>query len=343
MHPAPAPASRDAGAGFKTARRHLGRMIGKVDPESLAEHVFAGVGAADERVRQGPAYGEDAAAIEVGGETLVLSTDPVSLAAERVGTLGVHVACNDVAASGADPAWLTDVVFLHSPDALAGITAQIDRAAADLGVSVVGGHSEHAPDRERPLLAFTCLGLADPYVPTGGARPGDAVVLTKGAGIEGTAILASDFGAELDVPGGVVERAGEFYGDLSVVPEASILRGIATAMHDPTEGGLVDGFLELASAGGVALAVDPDAVPIRKETARLCGAAGVDPLRIFGSGALAATVPPGNADGAVEQLRAAGIEAAVVGTVEAADEPHLALGGEVIREPVRDDMYALWK
>jgi hydrogenase expression/formation protein HypE len=321
-------------------------MIGKVDPESLAELVLGRTGALDERVLQGPAYGEDTAAIELEEGILVVNADPISLAVGRVGTLGVDVAANDVAASGATPEWLTSVVFLPgSDDALDTITAQLDEAARRLGIAIVGGHSEYAPALSTPMLVLTCFGLTDRYVPTGGAEPGDRLVLTKGAGIEATAILATDFRDRLagEVDDATFEAAEGFYDEVSVVPDAAVLREYANAMHDPTEGGLVDGLLELAVASGVRLEVDREAIPVREETRRLCGAAGVDPLRTFGSGALLAAVPEESTAAALSGLEERSIDAAVIGTVRESEEPALDLGGHRFEEPVRDDMYALWE
>lgn len=321
-------------------------MIGKVDPDDLASLVLSRTGAADEAVRQGPGYGEDAAAIDLGEHTLVVSSDPLSLAAERVGTLGVHVAGNDVAASGADPRWLTSVVFLpeDDPELLDTVTAQLDEAAAASGISIVGGHSEYAPALDRPLLSLTCFGLTDRFVPTGGADPGDRLVLTKGAGIEATAILATDFRDRLEgaVADELLQAAAGFFDEISVVADARAIRDHATAMHDPTEGGLIDGLLELASAAGVRAVVDRADVPVREATTACCAAVDVDPLAVFGSGALLAAVPESAVAEALADLETAGIDAAVIGTVEAADEPALVLDGETITEPVRDELYALW-
>ncbi|AFZ73250.1 AIR synthase family protein [Natronobacterium gregoryi] len=320
-------------------------MPGKVPPDELFAHVFERTGDADidETVLQGPADGEDAAAIDWPGGDLVVSSDPISLAASQVGNLGVHVACNDVAASGADPRWLTVVVLLPDETAdLETITRDVDAAASEVGASVVGGHSEYVDQLERPLVSLTAMGATERFVPTGGAAPGDVVLLTKAAGIEGTAILAADFGDDLEVPPDVVDRATGFLEEISVVPDARAIREYATAMHDPTEGGVAAGLLELARASAVRLEVDRDAVPIREETDRLCEAVDVDPLRIFGSGGLLATVPEDERDDALEALADAGLEAASIGTVREG-EPELRLGEESIVEPVADDLYPLWE
>jgi hydrogenase expression/formation protein HypE len=322
-------------------------MIGKVDPASLAALVLSRTGGTDAAVRQGPAYGEDAAAIDLGDRTLVVSSDPLSLAAERLGTLGVHVAGNDVAASGADPRWLTSILFLprEDRDLLDTVTAQLDAAAAATSISIVGGHSEYAPALDRPLLALTCLGTTDRFVPTGGAEPGDRIILTKDAGLEATAILATDFRAKLadEVAAELLEEAETYFDQISVVPDARAVRDHATAMHDPTEGGLIDGLLELATAADVRAVVDRDDVPIRAATAACCQAMDVDPLAVFGSGALLATVPEAGYETALTALDDAGIDAATIGTIEAAETPALVLDGDAITEPVRDQLYVLWE
>lgn len=315
-------------------------MIGKLDPERL-EDVFARTGAPDDDVVMGPAYGEDAAAIRIGEELLVANTDPVSLAAERIGEIGIDVACNDVSASGGEPRWLTAAIFLPDDSHLDSIVKQLDTAAREAGVAIVGGHTEYAPERDRPLLTLTCLGLAEEYVPTGGARPGDVLVLTKGAGIEGTAILATDFRDRVARSEELIARGAALFSELSVLPEARILREFATAMHDPTEGGVIDGALELAVASDTLVEIERDRVPVRESTEKLCAAMGVDPLKIFGSGALLAAVPGERIERALNALENAGIEAAAIGKIEAG-EPALAIDGQRITEPVRDDLYELW-
>ncbi|ADB61778.1 AIR synthase related protein domain protein [Haloterrigena turkmenica DSM 5511] len=319
-------------------------MPGKVSPDDLLAHVFERTGTDDETVLQGPANGEDAAAIAPfgGDETLVVSSDPISLAAEGVGSLAVPIACNDVAASGADPRWLTVVIMLPDEETdLEAITSDLDAAARDVGATIVGGHSEYVDQLERPLLSLTAMGTAESFVPTGGAEPGDSVVITKAAGLEGTAILAADFGDDLGIDDAVRERAAAFVDEISVVPDARAVREYATAMHDPTEGGVAAGLLEIARASGVRLDVDREAIPIREETAQLCAAAGVDPLRIFGSGALLATVPSDDVADCLATLEAAGLEGSEIGTVDEGD-PALVLDGESITDPIEDDLYPLW-
>jgi len=318
-------------------------MTGKLDASTLSNLVLSRTGAQSANLLAGPAFGEDAAAVRVGDETLVVSTDPISLAAERIGQLAVCVASNDVAASGGRPEFLLSTLLLPDADTdrLDTITAQLDAEADRLGLTIAGGHTEVVAGLDRPLCSLTCFGVADRYVSTGGATPGDRVVLTKGAGIEATGVLATDFRDRLGLSADELDRATAAFDDLSVLPEAAVLAPVATAMHDPTEGGVLEGLIEMALAGDLTLTVDRDAVHVREETQAACAAVGVDPLRVLGSGALLATVPESDIDETLDALAKESIEVAVIGHVEAGDAA-VNVAGERYTAPIRDDMYALW-
>jgi hydrogenase expression/formation protein HypE len=175
------------------------------------------------------------------------------------------------------------------------------------------------------------------------------VILTKGAGIEATAVLATDFRAELEaaaVDSETLDRAAGFFERLSVLPESAVLASLATAMHDPTEGGVLNGLVELARASEVRIELHDEDVPVRPETGTLCDAMGVDPLRVLGSGALLATVPSDAVDRALADLEAEGVDATVVASVETAPtaaETGVLYDGTRYTDAVREGMYDLWE
>ena len=322
-------------------------MIGKVNREELNRYVFNRIGAVDDSVRVGPAYGEDTAAIDLGEQVLVVNTDPIIYAADRIGTLGVNIASNDLAASGAEPRWLTVTYLLpddNEENYLDKITGQVDKVSKELGLAVVGGHSEYISNIERPFLSLTCLGLAEKYIPTGGVKPGDRLILTKGAGIEATGILATDFRDKLaeELPASLLDEGADRLNQLSVVPEGLTLNEYATAMHDPTEGGVVAGLVEMASASGLAFKIDRNEIIVNSDTKRICRTAGVDPLKVFGSGALLASVPADKSRDALEEILDSGIKASIIGEARPSDEPLLEIDGEVFSESSRDQLYDLW-
>ena len=296
---------------------------GKLPPRLLTRSIRH-TGARDSRVILGPRLGEDAAIVRVGNDLLVLKTDPVTYASDMIGWYAVHVNANDVATRGADPAWFQATVLLPEgvdnrlPETIA---RQISSACEELGIAVTGGHTEVTPGITDPIVVGDMHGLirkGRKPVLTSGARGGNSIVLTKGAAIEGTAAIARmrrrELGDEFGL--GLVRKASRFLFDpgLSVVPEAheALAFGV-TAMHDPTEGGVMMGAFELASASGRSVEFRADDVPIMRETSRICAYYDLDPLRLLGSGALLATFQPVDAIRYVEAMESKGITAAVIG------------------------------
>lgn len=295
---------------------------GKLPPE-LLERMLKHGGAPDKRVLLGPKVGEDAALVKLGPYTLVLKTDPVTYASDMIGWYAVNVNANDVATRGAEPAWFQAAVLLPegSDDALVeDIFKQISKAAKALGVAVTGGHTEVTPGIDRPIVVGDMHGVLVGGSPvlTSGAEEGDALVLTKGAGIEGTALIAREKRDDLlkvfDAP--FVDRAARYLTDpgLSVVPEAKVALEFGVhSMHDPTEGGVSMGVFELAQASGNSVELWADKIHIGHETGKICAHYGLDPLGLLGSGALLATFKERDAGGYVSALAKMGIRADVVG------------------------------
>ena len=145
--------------------------------------------------------------------------------------------------------------------------------------------------------------------------------MTKVAGIEGTSIIARRFAREARAALGVggQRRAARFHHrpGISVVGEARLAaRAGATAMHDPTEGGVAAALFELATASGRRLVADLDRVPVHPYTARLCARFGLRPLGLIASGALLLTIPEPRAGRLLASFRRRRIPAAVIGTVQ---------------------------
>jgi hydrogenase expression/formation protein HypE len=320
---------------------------GKVPPELLRRYAL-GRGAPRSELLVGPGIGEDAAVVDLGGAVAVLSSDPITGASRNAGWLGVHVACNDIAAMGAAPLGVLITLLLPSDGAVAHletIMGDVHRACLDLGVAVLGGHSEVTAGLRDPILTLTALGRAEGgrYVTSAGARPGDQLIVTKAAAVEGTAILATDFADELTAELGaeLVEEAQRFWSEISVVREgvAAAAAG-ATAMHDVTEGGVLGALHELADASAVGLRVRLEQIPRRPATDAICGYFSVDPLALVSSGSLLIAAPKERR--LAEQLRAQGIEATSIGEV-AAGERRLLLRGKSMPlvPPPRDELWRL--
>ena len=245
--------------------------------------------------------------------------------AERIGWYAVHVNGNDVAVMGGTPRWLLATVLLP-PSGDAGLVEaihdQILGACAELGVTLIGGHTEVTYGLDRPIIAGTMLGEAAKHrlVTSADARPGDRLLVTKGIGVEGTAALASEAARALraaSVDDAALARAAAFLErpGISVVLDARVLCDAVRphAMHDATEGGLATALRELAEASGVGLRVEEGRIPVLPETRVICDALGLDPLGLLASGCLIAAVAPEDEPAALAALAGAGVAAAVIG------------------------------
>jgi len=298
--------------------------VGKLSHEQLAR-LLARLGPSRPRdVLLGPAVGEDAAAVAVGDRALVVATDPVTFAAHRAGWYAVQINANDVATMGARPRWFQACVLMPtvSPVTVRSVFDDVGSACNELGVIVLGGHTEITTVLDHPIVIGTMMGLVErgSLVRSAGARIGDAIMLTKGAAIEATSIMARECGDRLAGTVGrrALSRAAGFLFDpgISVVREAMLAaRAGATAMHDPTEGGVLTGLWEMAQAAGRRFVVDVETIPVEPLTEALCRELDIDPLRAIASGCLLITIPAGKAGALRRRLRRAGIAATVVGEV----------------------------
>jgi hydrogenase maturation factor len=270
----------------------------------------------------GPSAGFDGAVINVGNKSLIVSMDPITGAVERIGWLAVNINANDIATFGVEPTLFSSCILLPEKGerkTLETICAQMDEAAKDLGIAIIGGHCEVTPGLTNPIVIGCAMGIAEKgeYVTAGDAKPRDKIILTKSAGIEGTAILAAEKEEQLKkaVSATLLQRAKKFYNKISVVKDAliAVKTGGVHAMHDPTEGGVSGGIHEMAEASNVGFQVYEEKIPIKPETQKICDYFKIDPLQLIGSGALLISAGPEFAEKIVRELKQNQIDASVVG------------------------------
>ena len=281
----------------------------------------------DDSVVLGPAIGEDVAVIRMSKKLLVAKTDPVTLATDLIGWYAVIVNANDIATMGIRPRWFLATILLPEKSTekdAKNILDQVLAACHSLDITLVGGHTEITYGLTRPIIVGCMLAEEDdkPIITTSGAKVGDDIVLTKGIAIEGTALLAREVGPLLikrGVSRALVKRAANFLfkPGISVLKEALIARAKTHvhSMHDPTEGGLATGLMEVAIAARVGLLIEPEKIPILPETGTICQALGLDPLGLLASGSLIMTLPPADTTKLLSALNKVDIEAAVIGKV----------------------------
>jgi hydrogenase maturation factor len=295
---------------------------GKIPIEILKEVVFKNLGAERGEVVLGPAAGLDGAILDVGSKNAVVSMDPITGAVERIGWEAININANDVATFGVEPAFFFSCLLLPEnadSEIVQTIAAQMNAAAKELGIAIVGGHCESTPGLSNPIVVGCVMGLTEKgkYVTAAGAKSGDKLILTKSAGIEGTAILASDREEQLRkaFDPAVLDSAKSFYNRISVVKDAltAYRTGGAHAMHDPTEGGILNGIHEMADAAGLGVRVFEEKIVVEPETAKICRFYEIDPLQLIGSGALLIAAEPEVAGKVVDSLSQEHVYAEVIG------------------------------
>jgi hydrogenase expression/formation protein HypE len=270
---------------------------GKIAP-SVLEGILGKIEISDSRVTVGPGIGEDAAAIDFGDRFLIVKSDPITFATDRIGWYVVNINANDVAAMGGEPRWFLVTMLLPeertTPSLIRDIMKDVSDSCRALGISLVGGHTEVTHGLEYPILSGTMLGEAEKneLVQTDGVKGGDLLYMTKGVAIEATSIMARERGDE------VKARFGEEFFNRCVgfleKPGISVIEDARTArravrvrgMHDPTEGGLLTGAYEMAKGAGIGLEIDLDRVPVYEETRLLCRHFGLSPYYSTASGSL---------------------------------------------------------
>lgn len=332
----------------------MGFQIGKIPSESLEKIVFRNLGIANDRLLVGPGIGEDAAVVRFDDKALVLSTDPITGTTSNVGWFSVHVNANDIATFGAKPKWYLCSIMLpkgSKEKVLRGIMKQIDYACKELGVTVIGGHCEVTRFLKRPVLVGFMLGETslNRYVTSGGASVENVLMLTKTAGIEGTAILANDAESLLKkyLKKKVIQQAQNLYKKISVVKEALIAMDVGgvTAMHDPTEGGILCGIWELAEASNLGVTVQRDQIPISPETKNICKILNIDPFRLMSSGSLLIAAKKSSVPKIIKGLSKKRIPISVIGkfTKRKHGRKLVSIDGSCaeLKPPFPDDVYRI--
>ena len=303
--------------------------VGKL-PADLLSYLLNQIPTKHEQLLLGPGVGLDCAILEFGEDLLVLKTDPITFATDMIGWYGVQVCANDIATSGGLPRWMMVNLLMPenrtTPELIEDIFNRLNAACTEIGVTIIGGHTEITNGLNRPILVGTMIGTVrhDKLVTPQGAKPGDHILLTKGIPIEATAILAREFhdrlleGSEqnstnrsmnhsINIP--YKETTNEsvpvspnelikaqnfiFSPGISVLHDAQVAvkAGVIHAMHDPTEGGLYTALWEMAEACNCSISVDLSRAPIHPISQSICQIFDLDPLGAIASGALLLCTP----------------------------------------------------
>ena len=300
---------------------------GKLDSRLLEKIVFDNIKLRRDEVITRPGIGEDCAVIDYGDYECVMSTDPITAAIDEIGRLSVHISCNDIASNGVEPVGIMLAVLLPegtTEEQIDAMMKQAGQASEELNVEIIGGHTEITPVVKQPVIISTAVGRG----PKNGSqsaedmKPGDYIMITKQAGMEGSGVIASDMEDELQgfLSQDEIEEAKAMLDRVSVVPEGVIAGKIGThGMHDVTEGGILGAVWEMCDISGLGAEVWADDIPVAEVTHKICGHFDVDVLRLISSGAMVIAVPEEKKDLMKNAMEDAGIPATYIGRVREAE------------------------
>jgi len=305
---------------------------GKLDSDMLRQIVFGKSTYRNDDVKVRPGIGEDCALIDFGDYDCVMSTDPISSTVSDIGRLAIHITCNDIASNGIQPLGIMLACMLPegTTDAdVEEIMQQAGTTAAEVGVEIIGGHTEITPAVRQPVIVSTAIGKAPAGTSQDGndMKPGDFIMMTKAVGLEGTGIIACDHEEQLRAACGPdgerlvsdeeIAKAKSFLDLVSVVPEGVAAGKVGThGMHDITEGGILGAVWEMCQISRTGAEVWEDAIPMHPETEKICRLFDVDPLRLISSGSMIIIVPKEKRAEMEEAMKDAGVDASVIGIIK---------------------------
>ena len=320
--------------------------VGKLTNEQLDKLILSKLRHTRSEVVCAPSVGVDCTAVALKNGLAVLSCDPITAAETGVGRLTVNVSCNDAAASGAEPIGLMITLLLPpsvTEEEIGAVMDEIAEAAAAANVDIIGGHTEITPAVNRIVTCATVIAspVTPEFITPKGLRDGDAIIMTKHAGLEGAMILAD----KLPKTSRLLSRAEReevrgFADETSVVREGLIAaKHGAHAMHDVTEGGIMGALWEMSTASGVGVRFDLEAIPVRPVVKKLCAHYGIDVYKLISSGSM--LIAAEDAEAMAQLLRENGVEAAIIGYADGslAGGECIDGSGSTLDPPEADEIY----
>lgn len=309
--------------------------IGKLDSELLQKLVFRHLTYRRSDVKERPAIGLDCATLDFGDFDCIVSSDPISAAINDIGRLAVHINCNDIATQGVAPMAMTLVLLLPkgtTSKQLEDIMIQAGTESEALGVEIVGGHTEITEAVNTPVAVATCFGKSLSAKDNPEIKPGDKVLMSKLAGLEGTAIICSDAEDKLTfLSDEEINQGKSLMNQLSVVKEGIISGEIgACGMHDVTEGGILGAVWEICQVANLGVDLYEDKIPVDPITLKLAQNLEFNYLRLISSGSMIIIAENYKAEDIVKHCKDVGITVTEIGEMKPVSD-----GCKILVDPKR--------
>lgn len=292
------------------------------------------------------AVGSDAGLFACEEMTGVMAASCTTLSGCEVGlaAVAVHRTCNSLAAAGGSPVSVTVQLVLPETleeQELKRIMQEILISCKAADVVLANGHTQISSFVTEPVISVTAMGSVPAVMTLEETVYGSDLVMTKSAGLAGSALLAKHYRENLHerYTYSFIDKAAVREAEVSVLPEVSVIKSLGIRhMHDVAEGGVFGAVWELCERLNAGVELDLKKIPICQETVEICEYFDVNPYQLKGDGALLFLTHDSAA--VIRALNEAGIPAAVIGRVNESNDRVLINEDETrFLEPNRVDEY----
>lgn len=296
--------------------------------------------------------GIDVSAVELEeDEVFVVSTDSFVDSKSSALEISIYSALNNIATSGAEPVAITLGAFLPEEIEESELKEMMDKVEAickEQNIQAMGGHTQVTKAVNSPIVSVTAIGKVKKanLLTTKNIKPGQDIVITKWIGLSGTSVLAKENEPQIaeKYKQDLINAAKDFDKYLSVLREAATaVKSGASAMHDLSQGGIMNALWECSEAAGVGLTIDLKAIPVKQETIEISEIFNINPYRMISTGSL--LIACDNGLTMVQALEDQGISAKVIGKFTNSNDKIILNDGETtyLDAPKPDELLTLLK
>jgi hydrogenase expression/formation protein HypE len=267
----------------------------------------------------------DAAILQSGSEEIAFTTDsfvidPLFFPGGNIGKLAVCGTVNDLAVTGADPAYLSVSFIIEEGfpvNDLEMIAESFAAEAKKAGVLIVTGDTKIVNKGKCDKLFINTAGIGrirkeNLHISRAeNIAAGDLIIINGMIGDHGMAVMNAreSFNFKTTVESDCAS--------LNQLISAVTAKSKVKFMRDPTRGGVATVLNELASKTGFGIEIDEKSLPVRNSVRAMCELLGFDPLHVANEGKVVIVAPENCADDILSVLRKNeyGRECAVIGRI----------------------------
>ena len=317
---------------------------GKLTNHTLQKILFDKINIKNKEVLIGAGIGKDTALLNFEEDLFSISTDPITGSKNGIGRLCVNISCNDIATSMATPVAMMVTMLIPTYANIEDVEEIIDEillTCEENNVDLIGGHTEVTSSVNKFILSGVCIGRKENIshpIP----KANDKIVMSKYAGLEGSAIISLDVKEEVEkfLTKEEISKTSKLIKDTSVIKEGLIAKNLnVSLLHDATEGGILGGVWEMAENSGLGAIIDINKILILDETKKIAKHFNINPYKLISSGVMLFITD--DDEKLKKELDKQNIPSSTIGYLTKEKEIYTLKNGvkEILSPPSQDELY----